>query len=69
MIFRRIKCNEEYQVINCCFLADLELKFSTEIYIFIKRPKNLDFLYFLIDCFVQSSPEKANLMQNFCLWY
>ena len=40
-------------------VTDSVLKFSTEIYIFIKQPKNWDFLYFLIDSPVQCFPEKA----------
>ena len=36
VIFKRIKYNEEYQVISCCFLSWL----CTEIYIFVKGPKN-----------------------------
>ena len=51
---------------NCCFLADLVLKFSTEIFMFIKQPKNRDFLHFSIDSPVPYSSEKANYMQNVC---
>ena len=41
VIFRRIKCNEEYQVMNCCFFQTASvLKFNTEIYIFVKHPEN-----------------------------
>ena len=48
VIFRRINCNEEQQVINCCFLADSVLKFSAEIDIFINNPKT-EFLHFSVD--------------------
>ena len=48
------------------FLADSVLKFSTEIYIFIKHSKNWDLLHFLVDSQFQYYPEKANLMKNFC---
>ena len=69
--FRRIKCNKEYQVINCwfCSLADSVLKFSTETFIFIKHLKNWNFLHFSIDIPVHCCPEKANLIQGFCSWY
>ena len=50
VIFRRINCNEEQQVINCCFLADSVLKFSTEIDIFINCPET-EFLNFSIVLF------------------
>ena len=33
-----LKCNEEQQIMNCCFLAGSVLKISTEIDIFIKHP-------------------------------
>ena len=58
VIFRRIKCNKEQQVINCwfCSLADSLLKFSTEIYFFIKHLKNCNLLYFSIDIPVQCCP-------------
>ena len=36
--------NSKFLII--AFLADSVLKFSTEIYIFIKHPKNWDFLHF-----------------------
>ena len=32
-----LKCNEEQQIIGCCFLAGSILKFSTEIDIFIEH--------------------------------
>ena len=46
--FVRIKCNEEQHVIICwlCSLADSRIKFSTEIYIFIKHSKNWNFFTF-----------------------
>ena len=40
------------------FYADFVLKFSTEIYIFIKHPQNWDFLYFSIDSFVHGINRK-----------
>ena len=58
VIFRRINCNEEQQVINCCLLADLVLKFSTKIDIFINSPET-EFFNFLIDSPVHCCPEKA----------
>ena len=64
VIFRMINCNKEQQVINCCFLADLVLKFSTEIDIFIDHLKNWLLLNYSIDSSVQCCPEKANSMQN-----
>ena len=47
-IFRRIKCNEEQQGINCwfCSLGASVLKLSTEIHIFIKHIKSWNFLHF-----------------------
>ena len=64
VIFRRIKCSEEYQVKNCCFLSFV-LKFSTKTYMFTKHRKNWDSLYCLIGSSVQWYSEKANLIQNF----
>ena len=58
-IFRRI--NEEEQVINCWFLVDSVLKFSTEIDAFTNTPET-KFLHFLIDSPVQCCPEKTNFM-------
>ena len=55
VIFKKIKYSEEQQVINCRFLADYVLKFSTEIYIFIKHPQT-DFLHISIDSSVQCCP-------------
>ena len=65
VIFRRIKCNEEYQVINRCFF---KLTLYWNLY-FLNTPKSEIFHIFLIDSPVQCSPEKANFMQYFCLWY
>ena len=68
VIVRRINFKEEQQVINCCFLAEPVLKFSTEIDIFIKSPKT-EFSHYSVESPVQCCPEKANFMQNFCSWY
>ena len=65
-IFRRIKCKEEQQVINCwfCSLTDSVLKF-------LLNTSKTDFLkHFSIDIPVSCCPEKANFMQNnVCSWY
>ena len=69
VIFRRIKWKRNIKLKIVVFKADSILKFSAEMYIFIKHSKNWYFLYFLIDSPVQCSPKKANLMQNFCSRY
>ena len=46
------------------FSADLILKFSSEIDIFIKHTKNWNFLHCSIDSPVQCCPEKAYLVVN-----
>ena len=62
VIFRRMNCNGEQQVIHCWFfLANSVLKFIIEIDIFINTPKT-EFLKFSIDSPVQCCPEKANFM-------
>ena len=58
VIFRRINCNEEQQVINCWFFNC----FSTDI--FISTPKT-KYLNFSIDSPVQCCPKKANLYKTF----
>ena len=50
-------------------LATSVLKFSTELDIFIKHPKNGIFLQCSVDSPVQYYLEKANMVENFCSWY
>ena len=45
------------------------LKFSTELDIFIKHPKNGIFLQCSMDSPVQCYLEKANMVENLCSWY
>lgn len=59
--FRRINCNKEWQVINCCFFPNSVLKLLLDI------PKTEFFLHFSINspiCFKITA-----LMQKFCSLY
>ena len=67
VIFRRIKCNEEQQVMNCsfCSLANSVLKFSTEFFIFIEHLKNWFFFTFFDRYFCSMLPWESKFDAKF----